>query len=75
MVIDALALGWESHLVEVETSLWSPLEQLHHINLKELHAICLALKSFLPSISGKLVQVLTDLRTAFWYCNKQGGVL
>ena len=45
-----------------------------HINLLELPAIHLALQAFLPSIKGRLVQVLMDNTTAMWYCNKQGRV-
>ena len=47
------------------------METLLHINLLELQAICLALKPFLLSIKGSLVQVLMDNTTAMWYCNKQ----
>ena len=61
-------------LGEVEIrGLWSPVEALLHINLLELRAIRLALKAFLPSIKGRLVQVFTDT-TTMWYCNKQSRV-
>ena len=50
------------------------MESLLHINLLVLRVIPLALKAFLPSIKGKLVQVFMDNTTAMWYCNKQGGV-
>ncbi|XP_078538101.1 uncharacterized protein LOC144823449 [Lissotriton helveticus] len=34
----------------------------------ELQAIRLALKAFLPSVKGRVVQVFTDNTTAMWYC-------
>ena len=75
MVTDALLLGWGGHRREAEIrGLWSPAESLLHINLLELRVIRLALKAFLPSLRGRLVQVLTDHTTAMWFCNKQGGV-
>ena len=46
-----------------------------HINLLKLLAIHLALKAFLPSIKGRLVQVFTGNTTAMWYCNGQGWVV
>ena len=60
---------------EVEIrSLWSPAESQLHINLLKLRTLLLALKAFLPSIKGRLVQVFVDNTTAIWYCNKQGRV-
>ena len=72
---DAPLLGWDGHQGEVEIrGLWSPAETVLHINLLDLRVIHLALKAFLPSIKGKLVQVFTNNTIAMWYCNKQGRV-
>lgn len=74
-VTDASLLGWGGQLGEVELrGLWSQTEAKLHINLLVLCVIRLALKAFLPSLKGRLVQVFTDNATAIWYCKKQGGV-
>ncbi|KAJ1152752.1 hypothetical protein NDU88_005527 [Pleurodeles waltl] len=75
VITDASTLGWGAHLGDLEIKgLWSPEEQIFHINLLELRAVRLALKAFLPSLRGQSVQVLTDNTTTMWYINKQGGV-
>ncbi|KAJ1124818.1 hypothetical protein NDU88_003267 [Pleurodeles waltl] len=75
VITDASTLGWGAHLGDLEIKgLWSPEEQMFHINLLELWAVRLALKAFLPSLRGQSVQVLSDNTTAMWYINKQGGV-
>ena len=48
------------------------MEARLHINLLELRTIRLALKAFLPSIKGRLVQVFRQHRHVD--CTKQGGV-
>ena len=50
------------------------MEAWLYSNLMDLLIIRLPLKAFLPTIRGRLVQVLTDNTTAMWYCNKQGRV-
>ncbi|KAJ1109751.1 hypothetical protein NDU88_007110 [Pleurodeles waltl] len=71
VITDASTLGWGARLGDLEIKgLWSPVEQMFHINLLELRAVRLALKAFLPSLLGQLVQVLTDNTTAMWYINK-----
>ncbi|XP_078497067.1 uncharacterized protein LOC144753171 [Lissotriton helveticus] len=75
VVTGASLQGWGGHMGDAEIrGLWSPAEARLHINLLELRAIRLALKAFLPSVRGSVVQVFTDNTTAMWYCNKQGGV-
>ncbi|KAJ1131499.1 hypothetical protein NDU88_009835 [Pleurodeles waltl] len=75
VITDASTLGWGAHLGDLEIKgLWSPEEQMFHINLLELRAVRLALKAFLPSLRGQSVQVLMDNTTTMWYINKQGGV-
>ncbi|KAJ1162117.1 hypothetical protein NDU88_002595 [Pleurodeles waltl] len=60
---------------EVEIrGLWYPAEPGLHINLQEHQAIRLALKAFLPSLKGKVVQVFTDNTTTMWYSNKEREV-
>ena len=75
VVTNASLLGWVGHLGEVEIrGLWSPAESPLHINILELRAIRLALKAFLLSLRGRLVQVFTNSTTTIRYCNKQGDV-
>ena len=51
--------------MEIRGIWWSLAEAQLHINLLELRAIRLVFKASLPSIKGRLVQVLTD-HTAMW---------
>ena len=52
---------------------WTDQEKLLHINVLELKAVFLALKSFQNSILDKRVLIATDNVTVVSYLNKQGG--
>ena len=52
---------------------WSPLSFRFSINHRELLAVLLALRGFLPSLRGHVVAVFSDNTTALAYLKKQGG--
>ena len=52
---------------------WTDQEKLLHINVLELKAVFLALKSFQNRILDKRVLIATDNATVVSYLNKQGG--
>src|SRR4029434_5224115 len=54
--------------------LWSATEAASHINVLELRTVALALRHFLPRLSGQHVLVRTDNTAALAYINRQGGV-
>ncbi|XP_078243361.1 uncharacterized protein LOC144587247 [Pogona vitticeps] len=71
---DASPLGWGAHCQGHQiNALWSPQEKGLHINHLELLAIIKALRSFLPLVRGRAIQLVTDNTTAMFYVNKQGG--
>ncbi|KAJ1121781.1 hypothetical protein NDU88_000300 [Pleurodeles waltl] len=74
LVTDASLQGWGAHLGPFQAQgLWSDKEKQYHINLLELRAVHLALKSFIPLIQGKTLLIQTDNTTTMYYLNKQGG--
>ena len=52
----------------------SATEAASHINVLELRTVVLALRHFLPRLSGQHVLVRTDNTAALAYINRQGGV-
>src|SRR4029434_6876273 len=54
--------------------LWSVREAVSHINVLELRTVVLALRHFLPRLSGQHVLVRTDNTATLAYINRQGGV-
>ena len=70
---DASDVGWGAHLgEEVVSGLWSPEEQRSSINHRELLAIFLALRHFLPLVQKSTVAVFADNTTALAYLWNQG---
>ena len=64
--------GWGAHLVQSSTKgLWSDREKRLHINVLELKAVSLALRSFKDQCQNQTVA--TDNSTVVAYINKQGG--
>lgn len=61
VTLDTSILGWGAHLNNIVTirDVWSPAERKMHINVLEQRTIQWALKSLLPQISHKVVQVAT----------------
>ena len=52
---------------------WSPLSSRFSINHRELLAVLLTLRGFLPSLHGCVVAVFSDNTTALAYLKKLGG--
>ena len=66
--------GWGAHLDQSSTKgLWSDQEKRLHINVLELKAVSLALRSFKDQCQNQTVLVATDNSTMVAYINKQGG--
>ena len=53
--------------------MWSDTETNLHINILELKAVFLAIKSFQTHLLNKRVLVASDNATVVFYLNKQGG--
>ena len=71
---DASLVGWGAHLGDLSVSgQWSVQWSKEHINVLELRAVWLALKSFRQVISGCQVLLSTDNTTVVAYLNKGGG--
>ena len=71
---DASDIGWGASLGDVHLSgSWSPLSSRFSINHRELLAVLLALRGFLPSLCGRVVAVFSDNTTALVHLKKQGG--
>ena len=71
---DASKEGWGAHLDQSSTKgLWSDQEKRLHINILELKAVSLAIRSFKDQCQNQIVLVATDNSTVVAYINKQGG--
>ena len=71
---DASNEGWGAHLDQSSTKgLWSDREKRLRINVLELKAVSLALRSFKDQCQNQTVLVATDNSTVVAYINKQGG--
>ena len=71
---DASNEGWGAHLNQTSTKdLWSDREKRLHIDVLELKAVSLALRSFKDQCQNQTVLVATDNSTVIAYINKQGG--
>ena len=70
---DASLIGWGAHLSDLSASgRWSAQWSKEHINVLELRAVRLALKSFCQEISGCHVLLLTDNTTVATYLRGGG---
>ena len=70
---DASNEGWGAYLDQSSKGLWSDREKRLHINVLELKAVSLALRSFKDQCQNQTVLVATDNSTVVAYINKQGG--
>ena len=71
---DASNEGWGAHLKQISPKgLWSDREKRLHINVLELKAVSLALRSFKDQCQNQTVLVAMDNSTVVAYINKQGG--
>lgn len=76
LVWDASALGCGAHFDYLRTQgLWSREEFSQPINIRELRAVRLACRVFLPQISGRVMQVRRASTVPMFYINKQGVIL
>ena len=74
MHIDASKMGWGAVINGTTTGgRWTSLESQEHINILELRAMFMGLKSFHSIIQSKHVQVYMDNSTAVAYINSMGG--
>ena len=73
---DASLLGWGAHMGSLTAhGVWTESQQLLHINMLELEAVALAMSSFLSSLRGCRVTIVTDNTTVAAYLNHQGGTV
>ena len=73
---DASVQGWGAHCAHMTAQgIWSTQQSKLHINVVELKAVLLALKTFVPQLSfqQRIIQVASDNTTVCAYINKQGG--
>ena len=71
---DASLKGWGAHLEHHTASgLWNQVESRLHINILELKAVFLALKSFENQLLNQNLLISTDNSSVVAYLNKQGG--
>ena len=74
LFIDASVKGWGAHLENQTVSgMWSDTEANLHINVLELKAVFLAIRSFQSHLMNKRVLVASGNATVVCYLNKQGG--
>ena len=76
LVTDASLTGWGGHLGDQDQTVsghWSQEETMDHINILELKAVSFSVRYFLPSLTGKVVSLLTDNSTVVSYIRKEGG--
>ena len=72
---DTSMRGWGAVLGAISIGgRWSSEEQSNHINILEMMAIFLALKSFTAKISNNYNMILCDNTTAVSYITKMGGI-
>lgn len=73
LILDVSNIAWGAHLNNFRTwILWSQEGTLPAHKHQEFRAVYLACQMFLPQVSGKSVQVLTDNTAARFCVNKQG---
>lgn len=71
---DASLLGWGAVCLRGKTGgRWDSDEMTLHINVLELMAVLLGLRSFFADVSGCTIAVRSDNTTAVTYLNKMGG--
>ena len=76
LTTDASRTGWGGHYEALRThGFWGPNMIDKHSNVKELKAIYLSIKAFLPQLTGKTIQVLSDNITSVAYLNHMGGTV
>ena len=73
---DSSMLGWGCTTESEEfNGLWDIQERTHHINVLEVKAILLSIKSLGDELRNKHIRVMTDSTTAVAYVNNKGGLV
>ena len=71
---DASTFGWGAHIdLDQVGGQWSPPWLACHINVLETRAVLLALRHFLPRLTGHHVIVMSDNTTVIGQIKNQGG--
>ena len=71
---DASFNGWGAHLGDLTASgMWSDTETNLHVNILELKAVSLAVKTFQSRLQSNRALVASDNAIVVSYLNKQGG--
>lgn len=76
---DASNTGWgaalyvHGRMAQTVAGTWDPLWRVQHINAKELQAVLLAVRAFLPRLTGAAVEFRIDNITAVSYLRHAGG--
>lgn len=73
---DASSIGWGAFCATTgckSAGGWSPIEKVNHINVLELLAIFMGLKTLCGEIQDKHIRVMCDNSTAVSYINEMGG--
>ena len=71
---DASRVGWGAHFLDQSVSgVWSHQESSLHINLLEMKALFLALRSFKDLVTDHRVTAMCNNSTVVAYVNKQGA--
>ena len=74
MFTDSSNEGWGTHLGDTARGTWSDPESRLHINLLELKAVFLALKSFEHLCRDQIVPIATYNTTVISYINREDGM-
>ena len=76
LTTDASLLGWGAVMRDKSVGgRWSEIEKEEHINVLEMKAILLGLKSFFKDIKNVDILVKSDNTSAVAYVNKMGGTV
>ena len=74
LTTDSSKLGWGAFIENKSTQgLWSKHESELHINVLELKAVCLGLKSLCKDMTNVHIQIQMDNTTGVAYINNMGG--
>jgi len=74
MFVDASLEGWGAHYDnQMASGLWSPAQQVLHINVLELLAVVLAIRHWRHRLQHTSLMIATDNVTAAAFIHKMGG--
>ena len=74
LVTDASQTGWGGHYgKEITQGFWDQTMSQKHSNIRELMAVLLSIRAFLPHLENKTINILSDNITTIAYINHMGG--